>query len=478
MDHLLVVSGGRSTTAAETNLHEQKLMERRHLQEWLIDNPQVLGEDVLVVTSEFGSWEDADGAPARDRLDILALDSSGRLVVVELKRGLATRDVHLQAITYAALVSRFTLDTLAAAHRDFSRGRNVELSLDDARSVILGHVGADPSTGLDTELLRRPRLVLIASGFPKQVTHTVVWLSEMNLDIDLVQVAMWQVGKQLVAGFSRIYPIPEVAAFTLAPAREETVSVNARVQQRTRNKDAVRALIDAELLPDGTRFRLQPGHRATTPVIVDAISAWADEDDRRRWASWANDPSAPLVWDADGKPDTPSSLATRILDTAAQIVPPSVRGTTWWVLDDQKPPSGVDPADWARLQGHTLVGLVEELRPTTRDWSGLHQILDAIPPGRWTTYGDLATVIGSHAVPVGSHIARCRTCKHPWRVLNASGRVSTGFTWGDPDRRDDPVELLQAEGLAMTGGAADRTSRLPLDDLRGLLEVTGPPNWS
>lgn len=56
---------------------------------------------------------------------MLGLDATGRLVVVELKRGAADRDVHLQAITYAALVSRFDLDTLTQAHRDFlsRRGR-------------------------------------------------------------------------------------------------------------------------------------------------------------------------------------------------------------------------------------------------------------------------------------------------------------------------------------------------------------------
>lgn len=62
---------------------------------------------MLVVTAEYDRWADTDGVPARDRLDVLGLDATGRLVVVELKRGTADRDVHLQAITYAALVSRF-----------------------------------------------------------------------------------------------------------------------------------------------------------------------------------------------------------------------------------------------------------------------------------------------------------------------------------------------------------------------------------
>ncbi|MCM2418118.1 hypothetical protein [Streptomyces sp. RKAG293] len=73
--------------------------ERQHLQEWVIDHLQVLGEPVLMITSEFDRWADTDGVLARDRLDILGRDATGRLAVAELKRGTADRDVHLQAIT-------------------------------------------------------------------------------------------------------------------------------------------------------------------------------------------------------------------------------------------------------------------------------------------------------------------------------------------------------------------------------------------
>src|SRR5262245_51023354 len=117
MEHLFVIDGQVATPATPTSLSKLGFQERRHLQEWVIANPQVLGDDVLVVTSEFDRWAaDADGSPAWDRLDVLGLDSTGRLVVVELKRARADRDVHLQAVTYAALVSRFTLDTLAEAN--------------------------------------------------------------------------------------------------------------------------------------------------------------------------------------------------------------------------------------------------------------------------------------------------------------------------------------------------------------------------
>jgi hypothetical protein len=96
-------------------------------------------------------------------LDILGLESTGRLVVVELKRADAGRDVHLQAITYAALVSRFDLDTLAQAHARYTQTRpGPTLSVEEARQAITDHVAGE----LDPAVLATPRLVLIAASFP------------------------------------------------------------------------------------------------------------------------------------------------------------------------------------------------------------------------------------------------------------------------------------------------------------------------
>lgn len=95
---LFSVDGPRATVAEPVTLAAAGLHERVHLQEWVVQHPGVIGDDLLVVTTEYDRWEGADGVTARDRLDILALEVSGRLVVVELKRA-EDRDVHLQAIT-------------------------------------------------------------------------------------------------------------------------------------------------------------------------------------------------------------------------------------------------------------------------------------------------------------------------------------------------------------------------------------------
>ncbi|MEU6837391.1 hypothetical protein ACFYZ6_25960 [Streptomyces rubiginosohelvolus] len=104
-----------------------------------------------------------------------------------------------------------------------------------------------------------------------------------------------------------------------------------------------------------------------------------------------------------------------------------IQGTTWWDVDTSQVPSDVDSEEWATLAGLNLSGLAKQLHGTGKDWTELHTLLGAVPAGRRTTYGDVAAVIGSHAIPVGRHLSTCGQCASHWRVLNAAGRVSIGF---------------------------------------------------
>lgn len=205
----------RAVPATQISLPEAGLSERQHLQEWVLDHPEIIGDGVLVITSEFDSWRSASGAE-RDRLDVLGLDSNGRLVVAELKRDRAPDTVEMQAIKYAAMASRFTPDAVAANYAQFLRRRGTTLSDEDAMAQLVEHVGGD----LDPDLLRQPRIVLVASAFPAAVTASVVWLSEMGLDLTLVRVQAYRgQGEQVIVSVSQLYPVPDVEDFTVAPVR-------------------------------------------------------------------------------------------------------------------------------------------------------------------------------------------------------------------------------------------------------------------
>ncbi len=103
-----------------------------------------------------------------------------------------------------------------------------------------------------------------------------------------------------------------------------------------------------------------------------------------------------------------------------------------------------------------------------QSWTLLREVLAAIPAGTWTTYGDLAELTGSHAVPIGAYLASTPV-PHPWRVLLSDGTLSPQFKFLEPGRTDDPMQLLVQEGVTLVDGRrADPAQRLTADELADL----------
>jgi alkylated DNA nucleotide flippase Atl1 len=84
--------------------------------------------------------------------------------------------------------------------------------------------------------------------------------------------------------------------------------------------------------------------------------------------------------------------------------------------------------------------------PLELNWRRMNQILASIPTGRWTSYSDVAEVIGTHQVAVGARLASV-TVPNAHRVLKLRGVISPEFRWPDPQRKDDPRVILEAEGI-------------------------------
>jgi uncharacterized protein with ParB-like and HNH nuclease domain len=107
---------------------------------------------------------------------------------------------------------------------------------------------------------------------------------------------------------------------------------------------------------------------------------------------------------------------------------------------------------------------------TTFDWSLTHDILDAIPMGRWTGYQYLGEAVGTAAQAIANHVSKCTRCEGPYRVLTFDGRVADGFAWRDADDTRNPVEVLEAEGVRFVEGLADPEQKLRTEDLLALVE--------
>ncbi|MFW0783597.1 DUF262 domain-containing protein [Gordonia sp. CPCC 206044] len=110
-------------------------------------------------------------------------------------------------------------------------------------------------------------------------------------------------------------------------------------------------------------------------------------------------------------------------------------------------------------------------KPETRkrfDWSPLHTILERLPEGYWTTYGDLADAVGTSPQPVGNHVTGCRQCSNAYRILRNGGAIADGFVWHDADDRRDVISILESEGLSFAGGRADPARHLGSQELLAL----------
>jgi len=431
------VRPGVAHLATPISLADAGLRERHDLQEWIRAHPHILGEGVRIVTFEFSGWRSRTGTEA-DRLDLLGLDADGRLVVAELKRGVAPDTVEMQAIKYAAYASRFTQETLASGHAAYlSHVRGSVVSSDEALAILTEHAGGE----LDLESLRRPRIVLVAGGFPPQVTAAAVWLTEMGLDITLVEFGAYRTEHDVILTVSQMWPLPDVEDFTVSPRQAEVRAVEER-SLRNREVRAVTTLLTGGLIEDGERLTFD-----VTPVRVrlrDVVDGWIAEDPRRGEATWQDDSRAPLVWSLDGSTWSPTGLAKEIVSRASGEELPVLRGPRCWVLSD----------------GRTLAQVAGFERVAARDWSRLHAALEVIEPGEWTTYGDLAEVIGSEARPVGQHVTSCPDCPHAYRVLTAGGAVAKQFRWSDEDEGRAPREVLEAEGVRFEGERAAEESRV------------------
>ncbi|WP_329455190.1 GmrSD restriction endonuclease domain-containing protein [Streptomyces sp. NBC_01497] len=105
----------------------------------------------------------------------------------------------------------------------------------------------------------------------------------------------------------------------------------------------------------------------------------------------------------------------------------------------------------------------------SRDWSRAHQVLAALPHGTWTSYGEMASFVGSGPQAVGTHLAKTDGVANAYRVLNADGRVADGFRWTGEDRGEVRARLA-ADGIRFIAtGAADPDQRLTSGDLALLM---------
>jgi Domain of unknown function (DUF4268) len=183
-----------------------------------------LGEELLIIQKEFSGFDDT-----RERLDLLALDKEGNLVIIENKLDDSGRDVVWQSLKYASYCSSLTKDHIKRIYQEYlPSDENAEDLLTDFFEQDYEDINLNPGYG--------QRLILVAAKFRKEVTSTVMWLLNHGIRTQCFRVTPFSHDENLYLNVEQIIPIKDAEDFMIRMAEKAHEEQENKVVQQGRHK--------------------------------------------------------------------------------------------------------------------------------------------------------------------------------------------------------------------------------------------------
>ncbi len=201
--------------------------EREHLQEWLENNPEAFGEELLIIQKEFDGFDDT-----RERLDLLAIDKLGNIVVIENKLDDSGKSVTWQALKYASYCSSLSKQQIKSIYQSYLDKNSIDENSEDNISEFLNAEDFG-----EIQLNQSQRIILISGNYRKEVTSTVLWLlTKYNIKIQCFKATAFSFGNEILLNVEQIIPVKEVEEFTIKMAEKAQEEQNTQDALKTRHK--------------------------------------------------------------------------------------------------------------------------------------------------------------------------------------------------------------------------------------------------
>lgn len=202
--------------------------ERDHLQEWLANQPDALGEELLIIQKEFDGFDDT-----RERLDLLAMDKDGNLIIIENKLDDTGRDVMWQALKYASYCSNLTKSQIV----DIYQGYLIKYcGGGDAKSQLCEFLDAPDLSEVVLNSGMNQRLMLVAANFRKEVTSTALWLLNHGIQIQCFKVTPYSMAEDLFLNVEQIIPTPEAKELMIGMNAKEAEEKSTEAELKNRHR--------------------------------------------------------------------------------------------------------------------------------------------------------------------------------------------------------------------------------------------------
>ncbi len=214
----------------EKTFSELGFKEREHLQEWIANNPSSLGDKeedrILIIQKEFDGFD-----KTRERLDLLAIDKQGNLIVIENKLDDSGRDVTWQALKYASYCSSLKKQQIFDIYQDYLNKQGLNQK---SETKILEFLDNE-----DVQLNQNQRIIFIAAHYRKEVTSTVMWLlSKYKLKIQCFKAVPYVLENQFFLNIEQIIPVKEAEDYTIKMA--EKAQEDSSSQEELKNRHIIR----------------------------------------------------------------------------------------------------------------------------------------------------------------------------------------------------------------------------------------------
>ena len=233
------------------------------MQKYFSNSIQIIDKDLLVIATEFSDWEDS-----KRSIDILCVDSEANIVVLELKRTGDGGHMELQALRYSAMVANMKFEKAVKTYSKYLKKINSNI---DAEEHLLEFIGWDEL--LEDDFAQEVKVVLVSADFSKELTTSILWLNEKDIDIRCIRVKPQKDNEQVYFDIQQIIPLPESTDYQVK-LKEKAAEEREIRRENKRAKSIIKHLFESEKLHVGQKIILKPaieqGHESkkVTATIV------------------------------------------------------------------------------------------------------------------------------------------------------------------------------------------------------------------
>lgn len=232
--------------------HDFGFKEREHLQEWIANYPECLGEDFLIIQKEFDGFNDTN-----ERLDLLALDKSGSLVIIENKLDDTGKDVTWQVLKYISYCSTLSKQQIKEIYQSYLDKSSLNR---DAEDNIVEFFNNKPFNEISLNE-NDQRMILVAGKFRKEVTSTVMWLLNHGIQAQCFKVEPYEYNNQVLLDIEQIIPVKEAEEYIIKMA--DKTRIEKEIKETNRDIFELRKVFWIELLE---RFNMiSPQYKNVNP---------------------------------------------------------------------------------------------------------------------------------------------------------------------------------------------------------------------